>query len=86
MTLERACREVLGEAGGLYHTKTSPEGGLERRLRLETYSPSDIRALPPYLSPRICDEINAACDQWLAARGKLTGREYAKFINSNHHE
>jgi hypothetical protein len=81
MTLERACREALGEAGGLFHLKTSPEGGIERRLRFETYSASDIRALPPYLSVTSCKEVNAACDRWLASRGKLTGKDYANSIN-----
>jgi hypothetical protein len=86
MTLERACREALGEVGDLFHTKTSPEGWLKRRLRIETYSPSDIRALPPYLSVTSCEEVNAACDRWLASRGKLTGKNYAKFINKTHHD
>ena len=86
MTLERACREVLGEVGGMFHLKTSPDGGIERRLRFETYTPEDIRALPPYLSVSSCVEINAACDRFLASRGKLTGRNYSKHINKKHYD
>ena len=85
MSIERTCREALGEADGLFHLRQT-SSGLERRLRFETYSPSDIRALPFYLSVESCDEIKAACDRFLASRGKLTGKDYAKHINKKHYE
>jgi hypothetical protein len=86
VTLERESLDALWEAGGLFQIKTSPEGWRTRKLRVDIYTPEDIRALPPYLSASSCDEINAACDRFLASRGKLTGKAYAKFLNNNHHE
>ncbi len=86
MSVERTCRQVLGEDNGYFLLKTKPDGGVERRLRYETYSHSDIRALPPYLSVSSCDEFNAACDRFLASRGKKTGRDYAKHINKKHYD
>ena len=86
MSVERTCRETLGEDVGLFQLKISPDGGIQRRLRYETYSHSDIRALGPYLSVSSCDEINAACDRFLASRGRKTGRNYSKHINKNHYD
>jgi hypothetical protein len=86
VSVERTCREVLGEDIGYFLFKISPDGGIQRRLRYETYSHSDIRALGPYLSVSSCDEINAACDRFLASRGKKTGRDYAKHINKKHYD
>jgi len=70
----------------MFHLKTSPDGGIERRLRFETYTQDDIRALPPYLSVSSCVEINAACDRFLASRGRKTGRNYSKHINKKHYD
>lgn len=90
MSVERTCRETLGEDVGLFQLKHSlgDRGGvvIERRLKFETYSHSDIRALSPYLSVSSCDEINAACDRFLASRGKKTGRDYAKHINKKNYD
>jgi hypothetical protein len=85
VSIERTCREALGEANGLFHLRQT-SSGLERRLRYETYSPNDIRALGSYLSPAACEEIKAACDRFLASRGKLTGRDYAKHINKKNYD
>jgi hypothetical protein len=85
VSIEQTCREALGETNGLFKlVKTA--AGIERRMRYETYSPNDIRAQQPYLSVSSCDELNAACDRFLASRGKLTGKTYSKHINKKHYE
>ncbi len=86
MSIERTCREALGENDEWFTNRNTPGAFIEFNLRFETYSPNDIRALPFYLSVESCDEIKAACDRFLASRGKLTGRDYAKHINKKHYD
>lgn len=85
MSIERTYYDELEKADKLFYRRKSPEC-IERKLRIETYSPGDIRALPPYLSVQHCNEIKSACDRWLASRGKLTGKNYANQINKTHND
>jgi hypothetical protein len=86
VSIERTCREALGENDEWFTNRNTPGAFIEFKLRFETYSPNDIRAMGSYLSPAACEEIKAACDRFLASRGKLTGRDYAKLINRKHHD